>query len=87
MADGIDLTDGTSLDYDGLRRAAAQAVQASGQTQAEIAQELGVHRSSVTRALNECGRSRCKMQRRIIALLTPYSIRRRVVFDINQKEE
>jgi len=87
MADGIELTDGAALDYEGLRQAAYQAVQASGQTQAEIAQQLGVHRSSVTRALNECGRSRCKMQRRIIHYLTPYRIQRRVVFNIRQEEK
>jgi len=74
------MRDGTELDFEGLRKEAAAAVEDAGRSQSEVARELDVHRSAVSRAVKESGPRLSELQRRIIRHLTPYRIERRVTF-------
>ena len=78
-------TYGSKLDFDALRAEAMAAPEACGRTQTEIAGELGVHRSAVSRAVKTVGPKFQDLQRRIIEHLTPYRIERRVVFEARRK--
>jgi predicted transcriptional regulator len=74
------MRDGSTLDYAALRDEARSAIDASGKSQSEVADDLGVHRSAVSRALKTAGPKFQELQRRIIEGLTPYRIERRVSF-------
>jgi hypothetical protein len=65
---------GTELDPQALRDEAAAAIEDSDHFQADVARELGVHRSAVSRAVKEVSPNFQKLQRRIIELLTPYEL-------------
>jgi predicted transcriptional regulator len=64
---------GTTLDYEALRRATADAL-ATAPTQAAVAEALGVSPSAVGHAKNRTGAKVARMQRRIIEHLTPYRV-------------
>jgi len=80
------MRDGSRLSFEDLREAAAEAVAASDQTQTDVADALGVHRSSISRALAEPGANWQQLQRRIIAHLTPYQIDRKTYFKARRVE-
>lgn len=66
-----------TLDTEGLRQQAADALMASRRTHADVAEELEVSRGAVTRAVNPNELEPWKfsdLQRRIIALLTDYHV-------------
>lgn len=65
---------GQVLTDDDLRREAEAAVEASGMNQSQVADALGVHRSTVSRALSQTGGTFTTAQRQIIALLTDYVV-------------
>jgi predicted transcriptional regulator len=66
---------GDRLSPEELRSAVDEAVSASGQTHQKIADELEVTRGAISRATNESATKLSGLQRRIIAHLTPYSLR------------
>lgn len=59
-----------------LRQAAADAVKRSTRNQVDVARKLGVTEGAVSRALKEEGTHLAELQRRIIELLTPYTVER-----------
>ena len=63
-----------TLDYDGLMREAQAAVDESPDTQAAIAQTLGVTPPVVSRALKTPGARYAALQRRIIEAVTGYTV-------------
>ena len=65
---------GQHLSFDELRHETARAVEASTKTQTQIAEELGITRGSVSRAIRESGKKFAELQRRLIAHLTPYQV-------------
>lgn len=67
---------GKTYDVETIRQKAAKAADDSGLSRVEIAAELGVTASAVSRALSENERPGhfLKLQREIIALLTDYRI-------------
>lgn len=73
------------LTYRQLRRAAAALVDESDRSQSALARELDVHRSSVSRALNEEGPQFEKLQTKIIELLTPNRIEKSVRFNVMKR--
>lgn len=80
------MREGTTFTLEELREAAVDAVGASEKAQSDVARELGVHRSSVSRALNEAGERYQGLQRRIIANVTPYEIERQLLFKARRKD-
>lgn len=74
------MRDGTEMCFDELRDKTALAVSESEKSQAEVARELNIHRSAVSRATKESGSRVQKIQRRVLRHLTPYQIERRVYF-------
>lgn len=78
------MREGTRLTFEELRDAAAAAVERSGRSQAEVARDLGVHRSAICRALKESGPRLSKLQRRILRALTPYRIERQLYFQVRR---
>lgn len=79
---------GTKLDYDGLRKKAKTVLDESKYTQQEIAEELGVTRTSVAKAVTQAGPKFQKLQMRILEKLTDYEVDRRenVEFVIQRKD-
>lgn len=69
---------GQRLSPDELRQAAMGAVKASGKLQREVADELGVGKSAISRALRETNSALSGLQRRIIRHLTDFEIEEEV---------
>lgn len=80
------MRDGTELSFDELRDETAEAVEESGRSQAEVARELDMHRSAVSRAVKESGPRVQKIQRRVIQHLTPYRVDRHVYFKAHRED-
>lgn len=80
---------GQRLSPDELRQAAADAVKESGKLQRKVADELGVSKGAVSRALNETNSALAGLQRRIIRHLTGYRVEEEVTvtYVIRSKEE
>jgi predicted transcriptional regulator len=79
------MRDSSTLDFVTLRDGAA-AIEASGWSQSEIADELGVHRSAASRAPRTTDPKLQELQTRIIECLTPYLIERHVMFRAHRVE-
>ena len=54
------------LSYEDLRDETAEAVQTYAGTQSELAEKLGVHKSSISRAIREAGPAFSSLQMRIL---------------------
>ena len=80
------MRDGTEMSFDELRDETAATVDESGKSQAEVARELDMHRSAVSRAVKESGARVQKIQRRVLRHLTPYRIERRVHFKAHRED-
>jgi len=80
------MRDGTEMSFDELRDETAAAVDKSGKSQAEVARELDLHRSAVSRAVKESGPRVQKIQRRVLRHLTSYRIERRVRFKAHRED-
>ena len=76
---------GQQLSYEALRDEAGDLVEASSKTRAQIARELDRDRSSITRALQEAGPGFSRLQREIIAHLSPFRIVDDVQFRVERK--
>ena len=75
------------LDYDGLRKEAADAVERSGLKRREVAEALGVQKGSISRALNYSGPRYTKLQVSILEHLNPdYVIEESTVFQVFRKD-
>lgn len=75
------------FDYDGLREAAAFAVENSGKKQQEVADALGVQKGSISRALNYSGSRYAKLQISILEYLNPkYTIVESTAFQVFRKD-
>jgi len=70
-----------------LRKRAAEALDQSGLSQEEIAEELGRSRSSISRATNEAGAKFANLQCEIIELLTPFSVHEQTVYILEEQVE
>lgn len=70
----------TEYDSEGLREEAATAIADSAYTQADIASQLGVNRSSVNRAVNGTSPKFEKLRRRILEHLQGGRVEKRVTF-------
>jgi predicted DNA-binding protein (UPF0251 family) len=77
----------TELDAEGLRAEAEAAVDASPYTQAEIARQLDVSRTSVNRALNQTSPKLEKLRRRILEHLRPVRVERRITYVLHEEED
>lgn len=80
------MRDGTEMGFAELQDEVKTAIDDAGKSYAEVARELDVHRTSVARAANEPGAKYQDLQQRIIELLTPYRIERRVVFKAHRDD-
>jgi predicted transcriptional regulator len=80
------MRDGTTLDYDGLRRETAEALASADTTQRAVAEALGVSEAAVSMAKSGAGPDRAKLQRRIIAHLTRYRVEEVVTFKARRKD-
>ena len=80
------MRDGTEMSFDELRDETAAAVDESGKSQSQVARELDMHRSAVSRAVKESGPRVQKIQRRVLRHLTPYRIERRVSFKAHRED-
>ena len=80
---------GQRLSPDELRQAAADAVKGSGKLQREVAEELGVSKGAVSRALNETNSALAGLQQRIIRHLTGYRLEEEVTvtYVVQSKDE
>ena len=76
---------GQRLNYEALRKEADHLAQHGGKTRAQIARELNKDRSSITRALQESGPGFARLQREIIAHLSPFRIVEDVQFRVERK--
>ena len=65
---------GQTLDLEALRREAAAALSASGRTQADVANALGVPQPNLSRALRPGEPKGATVLQRVVALLTPYDV-------------
>lgn len=74
------MRDGTEMSFGQLRDETAAAVDESGKSQSQVARELDMHRSAVSRAVKESGPRVQSIQRHVLRHLTPYRIERRVSF-------
>lgn len=83
---------GQSLDYEGLRLEAAQAIEdyaaVPGQTQADLARALGYTPAYISRAKVEAGAKIAKVQMELIAHLTDYTVEEEVEvsFRVSRKD-
>jgi transcriptional regulator with XRE-family HTH domain len=79
---------GSKLGYEDLCEEAARALRESEYTQEEMADELGVTRGSIAKAVTQPGTRFQKLQMRILEALTDYEIERRehVVFRTWRKD-
>lgn len=80
------MRDGTELSFEELQQETADAVEASDKSQSDVARELGLHRSAVSRAVKESGPRVQKIQRRVLRHLTPYRVERRVYFKAHRED-
>lgn len=71
------------LTFEDLRQQTENAVREAPQTQSALANELGVHRSSVSRAIHQAGPHFWKLQKRIIEHLTSVCIERQIRFQMS----
>ena len=71
MIDRLPMRHGQWLTFEQLRDEVKKAVGAYDGTQTDLADELGVNRSSISRAMNEAGPALSSLQRRILELLYP----------------
>jgi predicted XRE-type DNA-binding protein len=78
---------GTNLDYEGLQREAKRTMDQSAYTQEAIAEQLGVARSSVAKAVTQVGPKFQQLQMRILEALTDFEVERReqVEFVVREK--
>ena len=65
---------GQRLTEEELRAETRLAIEKSGLTQREVARRLNITEQAVSNAVRETGSKYVALQRRIIALLTPYSV-------------
>lgn len=63
-----------TLELDALRSEAANAIEAQGLTQADVARDLGKHRSTINRALGDGDAKMIDVLRDIIGRYTDYEI-------------
>lgn len=75
------------IDSDGLREEAMRAVEESPYTQADVARELDVTRTSVNHALRRSDPALEKLRCRIVELLTEYRVEKEVKYVLTPKEE
>ena len=68
---------GSKLDYKQLKDEAYQALSDSDLTQQELAEQLGVARTSVAKAVTQAGPKFQRLQMEIIEALTEYDVERR----------
>jgi predicted transcriptional regulator len=68
---------GSKLTYDELQQQAHRALSESGRTQQDLADELGVTRTSVGKAVTQAGPKFQRLQMEIIEALTEYDVERR----------
>lgn len=80
---------GQRLTGEELRAAVAEAIKTSGKTQEELARELEVTQGAISRASNEAATKLGGLQRRIIAHLTPFTLReeRTVEYVVERSDE
>ena len=71
MIDRLPMRHGQWLTFEQLRDEVNKAVRAYSGTQSDLADELGVNRSSISRAMNEAGPALSALQRRIRQHLYP----------------
>lgn len=74
-----------TLTYEELRQRAQEVVEASDKTQLEIAEELGLHETTISRALSESGGKYQTTQIRIIEHLTGIKVERQVWFVLREE--
>lgn len=81
------MKDGQRLTLEELRDATAEAVSGSGKTQSEVASELDVTGSAISRATNEAVTNLAGLQRRIVSHLTTFEIdeKRTVSYIVRKK--
>ena len=75
---------GQMLDYEGLRRAAEEAVAADGRTQVELTAVFDVAQATMSRALNKAGGKYAALQRRIIEELAGYAVSEEPMFEVTR---
>lgn len=73
-----------TLTYEELRQRAKEVVEASAKSQSEVAEALGLHKSTVSRALSEAGGKHQSTQIRIIEYLTGHRVERQVRFILRE---
>ena len=79
------MKDGQRLTHEELQRAARRAYRASDLKQTDIAEALGVSQASISQALSTPGQKFARLQRRIVELLTPYTVEKEVRFVVRRK--
>lgn len=78
---------GQRLTYEDLRDEARKAVAAYEGTQTELAEHLGVNKSSISRAIREPGAHLASLQRRILTAVYPeYEVEEQVTFQVRRAE-
>ncbi len=65
---------GQRLTEEDLRTEARQAIERSGLTQREVARRLDVSEQAISNAVRETGSKVAALQRRIVSLLTDYTV-------------
>ena len=65
---------GQTLDLEALRRETAAALAASGRTQADVAEALGVPQPNLSRALRPGEPKGVTVLQRVVTLLTPFDV-------------
>lgn len=80
--------DGTRLDYGSLRKTAKEVLDESEFTQQEIADELGVARTSIAKAVTQTGPKFQQLQMRILETITDCEVERQehVEFVLREKD-
>lgn len=73
-----------TLTYEELRQRAADVVETSGKKQSEVAKALGLHKSTLSRALSETGGKHQSTQIRVIEHLTDCRVERQVRFVLRE---
>ena len=70
----IRMRHGQRLTEEELRSEARQGIESSGLTQREVARRLDVSEQAISNAVRETGSKVAALQRRIVSLLTDYTI-------------
>jgi AraC-like DNA-binding protein len=70
--------DGSELTLEELRKEAYDRIQESSKSQGDVADELGVNRSTVAKAVTKTGTRYSKTQSDIIEHLTDYRVREKI---------